>query len=400
VLPAAAVFGGEGSGCENFARTIRFFKQLVTEAPSFVNSLNLYTFQNYSESRELPVKMWAEFAAGGSAWRYGFVALKDVVVNERLTRLSGSQRTLLFERRRKKLKLHRSIENPEGMKALFRGMPRSLLFLPHSVREGRGEFADVYSWFRDTLHVTGQDSYVHQPQAPATASTPSMAFHDFIELVDKNPFAAGLDALSVPPDSPAHRELEREGPLRSGDYIVRPVPRGGGFEVYYRHNTFHDARLLKLFPYDTSSGWERFPIPHPFGSEREKHSLVALMSSCDIMAAETPRIYLINFFDAAFEPIRARTIISDYLDSCGRDSRTQLVITSANPLLLDKKVFRTDELWIAEPGDYGNTRLLSLGEYKKTIKDKEVWRDFNPERIGGIYTPLLMAALEAGRERK
>ncbi|MDR1038565.1 MAG: ATP-binding protein [Deltaproteobacteria bacterium] len=400
ILPAAAVFGGDGSGYENFARTLRFFKQLVTESPSFVNSLNLYTFQNYSDSRELPVKIWADFAAGDSAWRYGFMALKDVIINERLLKMNGSKKTLLFERRKKKLKLHRSMENPDDLKALFRSMKKSLLFLPQAARDGYEKFQDVYRWFSDTLHVTGQESYVHQPQISDEGSTDSRTFHDFIELVDKNSYSTRLDARTVPPDSPVHRELEGEGVMRSGDFMIRPPADGRGFEVYYRHKTFHDAKLLKLFPYERSGGWDYSPIPRPFGTEREKHSLVALMSSRDIMASPEPKIYFINFFDSAFDPIPARTIISDYLDSCSRDSRTQLIITSANALLLDKKVFRPDELWIAEPGDFGNTRLLSLGEYKKTIKKKAVWRDFKTGRIGGIYTPLLMAALEAGKERK
>ncbi|MDR1312175.1 MAG: ATP-binding protein [Deltaproteobacteria bacterium] len=400
ILPMAAVFGGEGAGSENFARSLRFFKQLVTESPSFVNSLNLYTFQNFSESRELPVKIWADFVSGDFAWHYGFMALKDVVVNERLIRIGRDSKTLLFERRKKKLKLHRTIEEQDALKTLFRGMPKSLLFLPHAFRYGCRHFADAFSWFRDVLHVAGQDSYVHQQQISDEGSTDSDAFHDFIELVDKNSYKTRLDARAVPPDSPVHRELEAENPAKSGDWIVRPPDGGRGFEVYYRHRTFHDAKLLKLFPYDRNSFWDYFPIPRPFASEREKHTLVALMSAHDIMLSPDPKIYFINFFDAAFDPIRARTLISDYMDSCARGTRTQLIITSANALLLDKKLFRSDELWIAEPGDYGNTRLLSLGEYKKSIREKTVWRNFKTGRIGGIYTPLLMAALEAGQERK
>ncbi|MDR2613178.1 MAG: hypothetical protein LBG06_10295 [Deltaproteobacteria bacterium] len=401
ILPAAAVFGGEGSGTENLARTLRFFKQLVTESPAFVNSLNLYTFQNYSESREIPVKIWVELAAGDSAWGYGFTALKDVVVNERLVSLGRSQKTLLFERRKKKLTFHGSVEGPEVLRSLFRGMPKSLLFLPHAVRNGNRQFQDVYVWFRDTLHVSGRDSHVHQPHVSDAGSTDSRLFQDFIELVDRNSAAARLDARAVPPESPVHQAIEREGTIRAGDYLIRRTSRNGsGFEVYYRHRSFHDSKLLKLFPFDRESPWEYCPVPRPFPSEREKHSLVSLMSVCDIMTAKGPMTYFINSFDAAFDLIRARTVISDYLDSCSRESRTQLVITTANALLLDKMVFRPDELWIAEPGEFGNTRLLSMGEYKKTLKEKAVWKNFNTGRIGGIYTPLLMAALEAGRERK
>ncbi|MDR1079947.1 MAG: ATP-binding protein [Deltaproteobacteria bacterium] len=399
ILPLAAVFGGEGSGSENFARTLRFFKQLVTESPSLVNSLNLYTFHNFSEARELPVKIWADFVAGDWAWHYGFMAVKDVVVSEKLIRSGKGQKTLLFERRKKKLKLHRSIEEQEALKTLFRGMPKSLLFLPHAVRDGCEHFGEVYRWFRDVLHVTGQESYVHRPVSDE-GSTESRTFHDFIELVDKNSYGARLDARTVPPDSPVHREIEEGGTRKFGDWMVRQLSGDGSFEVYYRHRTFHDTKLLKLFPYDPRGSWDYFPIPRPFASEKEKHTLVALMSAHDIMAGPGPKIYFINLFDAAFDPIRARSLISDYLDSCSEESRTQLIITSANALLLDKKVFRTDELWVAEPGDFGNTRLLSLGEYKKSIREKAAWRDFKTAKIGGIYTPLLMAALEAGQERK
>ena len=102
-------------------------------------------------------------------------------------------------------------------------------------------------------------------------------------------------------------------------------------------------------------------------------------------------------FDVSFELIAGHQTLSEFLASLSRSSRSQLIITLGSPLLLDKKVFRPDEIWITERGDFGDTLLLSLSDYKKSIKNREVWKGCQHDRIGGIYTTLHMAALEVGR---
>jgi hypothetical protein len=191
--------------------------------------------------------------------------------------------------------------------------------------------------------------------------------------------------------------LKQGGLTEWGDFLIHVDKKLHLASVYYRYKTFNDQKLIKLFPLEKGSNWEHLQVPRPFSTEKEKHGFVTQLCLADIQANAKPKLYVLNFLEAAFDLIQAREMISEYLDRCSKDSRSQIVVTTSNALLLDKKVLRPDEIWISEPGIYGNTRLLSLGDFRKTIKDKPAWKGVKNKCIGGIYTTLLMAALEVNQ---
>jgi AAA15 family ATPase/GTPase len=400
MLPISAIFGGENSGYDSFAKALRFIKELVTESPNFVTSLNLYTFQNYTDSRVIPVKMGVDIIVGDNVYRFNFMAMKDVIVSERLIHIEKKAKTLLYERRKKKIKFPPRTESAEELKALFKTMPKNQLFLQHSVRHKFPNFKEAFDWFRYGLQVTGPGTQVHPSRVPDSSLLDSDFLPDFINLLDQNSTQTRLDSLIVPKEAPIHAAIARGDFSPHGDFLLHHNVKGDFLELYYRYKTFNDVKILKLFPTDRDCLWEKFPISRPFSSDREKQGLVAFLSVYDLIHAKTPRVYVSNYFDNAFELIRARGLLAQYLEGCDKDRRSQFILTLSNALLLDKKLFRQDEIWIAEHGDFGNTRVLSMGDYKKSVKGREAWRDPRNNRIGGIYTPLIMAALEVGYERK
>jgi hypothetical protein len=225
-------------------------------------------------------------------------------------------------------------------------------------------------------------------------STDSRLFADFIQLLDQNSFTGRLEAKLVPTDQPVYGLLKNGELLELGDFLIHADKKTHQLGVYYRYKTFNEQKLLKLFPYERDNNWEYFQIPRPFSTEKEKHGFVTQLCLADMQASAKPKLYVMNCLENAFDLIRAREVLANYLSFCKKDTRSQLVVTTSNALLLDKKVFRPDEIWISEPGNYGDTKFLSLSEFRKTVKGKSVWKGISSKGIGGIYTPLLMAALE------
>ncbi|MDR2459797.1 MAG: hypothetical protein LBE38_03290 [Deltaproteobacteria bacterium] len=397
VLPIVGIFGGEPTGHESFCKALRFFRQLVKETPNYVNSLNLYTFQNYSESGNLPVKMGVEILSNDSVYRYSFMALKDIIVNERLVKITKSSKSILFERRKKKIKFHRNNETSDALKDLFKNMPKTQLFLPHSVRHKFKIYEDVYQWFDETLHVVGPGTYVHPPISSDETVRECLLIDDFIERMDRLNIGSHLDGVLVPKGEHIHTLL-KEGKLNElGDFLIHVDKKNHQVGVYYRYKTFNEQKLVQIFPFERNGIGEYIQLPRPFSTEKEKHGFVTQLCLADIQASATPKLYVLNFLEHSFDLIQAREIIAEYLERCSQQTRSQIITTTGNALLLDKKVLRPDEIWISEPGNYGNTKLLSLGDFRKTIKEKPAWKGVKSKCIGGIYTTLLMAALEVNQ---
>jgi AAA15 family ATPase/GTPase len=397
ILPISGIFGGPNTGNENLGRALRFFKTMVTEAPDFIKTLNLYAFQNYSDERQLPVSMGLELLAGGAIYRYNFVALQDIIINERLIKITSTQRIMLYERRKKKIKLHRLTENFDDLRGLVKSLPKTQLFLPYTISNKIYNYEDVYKWFQETLQISGPDSSIQPKQGADKTHADSKQFYDFVNMMDINSAACRLDSRVAAPDDPVHEAIKNDLTTQCGNFTIFVNQKEKSLEVYYRFRAFNEYKVLKVHPFDNENDLEYYPIVHPFADEREKNALLSVLALTELTANLSPRVYVNTQFDNSFELILAHKKLAKFLDSCNKDSSSQFIITLSSPLLLDKMLFRPDEIWITERGDFGDTLLLSLSDYKKSIKNREVWKGYQGNKIGGIYTTLHMAALEVGR---
>ncbi len=83
-----------------------------------------------------------------------------------------------------------------------------------------------------------------------------------------------------------------------------------------------------------------------------------------------------------------------YLSKCSHNSRSQLLFTTHNVLLMDQDLLRRDEMWIAERNAEGVSSLLSFSEYKDVRYDKDIRKSYLQGRLGGIPRILLQSPIE------
>jgi hypothetical protein len=399
ILPVAGVFGGPSAGGADLARALSFLKSAVMEEDDVLKTLTRFAFQNLSDNKTMPVRMGVDILADGAVWQYGFSALQDEVVSERLTRAEPSGRALVFERRNRTVKAPPQGDGDGSLKRLSRGLPRGRLLLSAAGAEGLGACRPVCDWFRGSLQISGPGSSA-APRSPGLRTNASGGgLYDFISLIDRNPHSQRLDSKAAPPSDPIHEAMKRGEVTACGNFVARRGADGGEAEVYFCHRSFNEYKILKVHPFDKNSGGDLHPVARPFSDEREKSALVSLLSLEGLSGNSRPIVCVNTRFDESFDLISAHRTLSGFLDGSTRDSRSQFILTLSSPLLLDRKLFRPDEIWITERGDFGNTSLLSLSDYRKSTKSRDAWKGYSSSRIGGIYPALHMAALESGRRK-
>ena len=87
-------------------------------------------------------------------------------------------------------------------------------------------------------------------------------------------------------------------------------------------------------------------------------------------------------------------LVSDFVASCGSETRKQLLFTTHDLLLMDQSVMRRDEMYIAQRGTDGCSELVGLAEFKDIRFDKDLVRSYLDGRFGGI--PMLGEAGHRG----
>jgi hypothetical protein len=112
----------------------------------------------------------------------------------------------------------------------------------------------------------------------------------------------------------------------------------------------------------------------------------------DVLA--TNKVQVIDEFDARLHPLLTRAIVQMF-HAGGNRSQAQLIITTHDSNLLDRRIFRKDQIWFTEKDPYGATALYSLAEFR-VKEDANYERDYIHGRYGAV--PLIGDLWQMGEE--
>ena len=99
-------------------------------------------------------------------------------------------------------------------------------------------------------------------------------------------------------------------------------------------------------------------------------------------------ILLVDELDNSLHTQLAKTLIQGFLHTCTNRTRTQLIFTTHDLLLMDcNELLRRDEIWITDKSIDGESTLIGLPEYRGIMHDEDIRKSYLEGRFGG--TPQL-----------
>jgi uncharacterized protein len=122
------------------------------------------------------------------------------------------------------------------------------------------------------------------------------------------------------------------------------------------------------------------------GSQRVIDLLPAFL---ELSAQVSQKVYVIDEVDRSLHTLLTRRLLETYLANCSTETRTQLLLTTHDVLLMDQQLLRRDEMWVAERDAAGASNPLSFSEYKDVRYDKDIRKSYLQGRLGGIPRILL-----------
>ena len=109
-------------------------------------------------------------------------------------------------------------------------------------------------------------------------------------------------------------------------------------------------------------------------------------------------ILVVDELDARLHPSLTKTLIHIFSDSKTNPLSAQLIFATHDIGLLDREIFRRDQIWFTEKDKYGATSLYSLAEFK--MKDMEPYAEgYVRGRYGAVpFTRALTLLMESPNE--
>ena len=384
LLPIAAIYGGNASGKTNFFQAINFARNVVVLGSQPDARIPVDPFKLDKSCKSAPSTFVFEFFAEEKCYEYGFSVTSQKVVKEWLVEILKTTEKELYTREDDSITFGTSLKKNEKMKFLFQGTRDNQLFLTNAISQKDEKFKPLYLWFRDVLVPIAPDSRFEPFDQFLKQNTPlSEYITDALVGMDTGISKLGgeevsFDNLAVHPDL---LQKIKEDLRDNMTFRLRLDPVGDRYVITRKDG---EIQAQKLVSYHTDSDQSEVKFELKDESDGTLRMIDLLPAFNAISQPGVNRIYIIDELDRSLHTLLTRQLLESYLSGCSEESRSQLLFTTHDALLMDQDLLRRDEMWIAERDHDGSSDLIAFSEYKEIRNDKDIRKSYLQGRLGGV----------------
>ena len=354
IIPSAVIYGANASGKSNIIMSLAVMKDIVLSGSLEANipnlkNLELYPFA-YQES-EKPMSFEIDFIYGGKRLEFGFeVAVSTFkketrrIVSEFLNYIDKSdQKTNIYTREKDKIQINKEkkalsiIEFDEKLlkqfeKKINENIDETELFLSRAFKSTiSNELADmVLDFFKEKLVVVSDFTLKKTNLTFSLEDSPKKDFFAWNKILD--------------------------GFVKNADF----GPQG----IAFKSNKSEDKEsssmeLVSIYKYHD----ENIVIPAELMESRGTLKLVDFAIPFEKLF-KAGGVFILDEFDAAIHPELIKGILALFNDSDLNKAGAQLIFTTHNPIYLNNKIFRRDQIrFVEKDTDSYESVIYSLADF-------------------------------------
>lgn len=393
-LPLAAIYGGNASGKTGFLMGLECLKQMVCGSFGVKESLPVMPFILNEDTLAEPTVFDITFLVQEKVYRFVVEAKRDGVHYESLELISERKTEEIYERDEENNAFsynEQFFDESKHVEYAFMATRKNQLFLGNAVSQNVTELDDVYNWFDDSLTLISVESHAWSFVNSAVGLEGFLSFAESaLSRLDTGIVALetqSINAELLPKDADFQKTLadlkEDEiislvGKQTNGDY---------GFEmITVRLVEGKPSAELLCSVHEDEEG-NRYPIPlglESSGTQRLMGLIPMLFDLVGPNGEKGEKVFIVDELDRCFHSMLTAFLIEQFSSSCNMNTRKQLLFTTHDLLLMDQKIMRRDEMYIAQRKANGCSELIGLDEYEGIRFDKDLVKSYLEGRFGGI----------------
>ena len=345
-LKVAAIYGANASGKSNLNIAMKYFQNIIIESMNNVKADSQSVLQecyvpfSFEENKENSEFQIVEIV-NDFEYRYGFEYNAECIITEWCYRknLKTNRTVIIFERTTDLVKFGPAVR--KECQAYQNQIPAETLVLSffNKLKMKNDVFKTVYSSIMSTLVV------------------PS----DFCE--DTNLLEAFL---------PSVIDNEQDKLLNFLKAIYTGIK-----DIKYDDS----EKEIKFFTYHLGKDNKLYPLNLYLESEGTLKSIMLFIYARTAVCGN--RSMFVDELNIKLHPLLLKFIVDLFYDE---DSAAQLIYTTHDTTLMDKKFFRRDQIWFVQKDEFGYSTLSALSDFK-VRSDASFEKDYLAGVYGGI--PLL-----------
>jgi len=393
ILPVAAVYGGNASGKTNLFKALSFAKNLVVKGTRPDSLIPVDPFRLDAQCSDRPVRFSFELLIDVTMYEFSFAVTRKDVVEEKLVKIYNSSEKVLYHRLNNEPNFDPVLEKDQFLQFAFQGTRNNQLFLTNSITQKVEIFLPVYDWFNNRLELVAPDTRFGPFELFLDEAHPLYTtMNSLLSQLDTG--IAHLGGEEIPFENvplPGSLKIKLQEDVKEGMSVrLLSEPINERFIVTRKDGELKAKKLITYHP-QLSGAEVKFEMHQESdGSQRIIDLLPAFL---EIAAAGSKKVYVIDEVDRSLHTLLTRQLLESYLTGCSPESRSQLLFTTHDVLLMDQQLLRRDEMWVTERDADGVSTLMSFSEYKDVRYDKDIRKSYLQGRLGGVPRILLSGSV-------
>lgn len=398
-LKTTAVYGANAGGKSNLVKAVAFIKYMVLHGTRPDGLIDYHKFLLSKESKEEDSKIEIDFQANKKNYNYGIEFNNKEIVGEWLYEFTKRSENKIFHRDINKfemdglLKRNKSDEARQYLQFFAQSTPKNQLFLhevfTRNVEDNVNDISDlaaVIDWFLNKLKIifpgtpykngvmlqAANDDELHRFYAVLLryfdTGIDSIKFYDVD--IDKLGIPQSL-LRDIKADLLKSKDKDAYGTLSFDDELYLVSAEGGQIKTK-KLITIH--KMIDGLKNDVAM----FSLSNESDGTKRLFDYIPLI--LDLLKGS--KVFVVDEIERSLHPSLVYQIFQLFLESCGQVD-SQLIVTSHETTLMTQNLLRKDEIWFMEKNKLGESKLVSLEEYKVRF-DKELRGSYLEGAFGGV----------------
>ena len=362
LLPSAAIYGANAAGKTNVIRGLKTMHDIVLgSAARGPAELPVTPFRFDPACSDQPTAFEVMCIADGVRYQYGFRVTRNEVTDEWLYAWPSGRLQVWFERHNGEATGAPSWKfggKLTGDRQVWKRATRSqALFLSTAVSLNSTQLQPISEWFHKRLHVAGVGGWSS----------------DFSVDYAKKGGADVLDFLSEADLAVTDlRIVEKE---ISSDQLPAEIPAelktifagGKAIDIFLKHQP-KEGQQAELEMAEESQGTQKmFALAGPWLDTLAEGNVIVFDELHDNL-----------------HPALVRFLVSRFHDPTANPHGAQLVFTTHDTSMLNRDLFRPDQIWLCERNERLETSLFPLSDFRLRRSIENLERAYLAGRFGAL----------------
>jgi hypothetical protein len=390
-LPISAIYGANASGKSALVSALAFAQYFIIKGTEPEQKIPLKPFLLDKKHRNRNSSFSFTILVDELIYEYSFTLSREKVIYEKLDLILKKSVKNIFER----------LDNGEKPKVQINSVPKEYLsilnlignnttrnnqlFLTGTIYQNSDCFRPLYNWFKNTIVIIGPESKF----VPILSLASKKNKDQYSKLL--NAFDTGIIDLLLQKCDISDTDQKMlttifQDRIKNEEEFFMPN-YGSKDRSVYRIS----KELIEVYRIVSAhKNVDGKPVVFSFADESDgTNRLLDLLPAFIELTNQTGKVYVIDELDRSLHTKLSKTLLKYYLNSCNENSRSQLIFTTHDVMLMDQNTFRRDELWVTDRSSEGVSSLYSFSDYKDIRSDKDLRKYYLQGNLKGIPRILI-----------